>query len=101
MTAAKEVSASDRCRVPGAASPGAVGEFGITILAYGLRGNSTRKGGDGRKGMSLRFTSGLSHLSGCVLWNLCVGVVSMATRHLPLVVLMVILPAALFRIGLD
>lgn len=52
-------------------------------------------------GEYLRFTSGLCHLSGFVLWNLRVGVVSMATRHLQLVVLIVMFPAALFKIGLD
>lgn len=45
-------------------------------------------------GVSLRFLK--AFLSECefVLWNLCVGVVSMATRHLRLVVLMVMLLAA-------
>lgn len=38
--------------------------------------------------------SGLFHLSGFVLWNLRGGMVSMATSHLHLVVLMVMLPSA-------
>lgn len=60
----------------------------------------------GRRG-SLRFISGLSHLSGFIYWNLDVGIVSMATRHLQLVVLTVMLSAAfsafgdLYPLGLD
>ena len=91
MKVAQEVQAHQKSCVPGATSPGVVREFSFAILAYGLRGLSQKwGGGEG----SLRFTSGFSHLSGFVLWNLCVGVVSMATSHLQLVVLMVMLPAA-------
>lgn len=43
VTAAKEVSAYRRCCVPGATSPGIVGEFVLAILAHG--GDSARKRG--------------------------------------------------------